>query len=78
MRLRPVDPCDTPFVVAAVCVFSVFYYDAGVEERAADGPEEGGEAAGLCVGLQVSQRILLLDMERSAGGVRVEGRRCGL
>ena len=31
----------------AVGVFAIGDYDAGVEEGAAEGPEEGGEAAGL-------------------------------
>lgn len=47
MRSCPVDTRGAALTVAAVGEFAGVDDDAGVEEGAADGPEEGGEAAGL-------------------------------
>ena len=47
MRFCPVDPGGIAAVVAAVGILFAVDNDAGVEEAAADCPEEGGEAAGL-------------------------------
>ena len=43
----PVYAGDAALVVPAVGVFAAVDDDAGVQERAADGPEEAGEPAGL-------------------------------
>lgn len=42
----PVDAGDAVAVVSAECVFAVVDDDAAVEEPDAEGPDEGGEAAG--------------------------------
>lgn len=57
----------------AVGVFAVVDQDAGVQEGAAEGPEEGGEAAGLWW-LGVSQRVLSLGV---GGSVSWKGGRTG-
>jgi len=44
---RPVDAGGVALVMAAVGVFAAADYDARVQEAAADGPEDGGQAAGL-------------------------------
>lgn len=41
VRFGPVDTCDASPIVATVGELSAIYYDAGVEEGAADCPEEG-------------------------------------
>lgn len=67
MRFRVVDACDAAFGVPAVSVFAVGYYDAGVEEGAADGPEEGGEAARLEGGMLVRKSRCRKDKEERTG-----------
>ena len=55
MGFRVVDAGGVAAVVAAVGVFAAADHDAGVQEGAADGPEDGGEAAGLCLHLDVCE-----------------------
>ena len=47
VRFGPVDTCDTATIVSSVGVLFAAYYDAGMEEASANGPEEGRQAAGL-------------------------------
>ena len=65
VRACPVDAGYAALVVAAVGVLAAVDDDAGVEEGAADGPEEAGEPAGL-LSWSVSSAGILLgagDME---------------
>ena len=49
-RFRPVDSADAFAVVAAIGVFSFVDHYAGMQEGAADGPEDVGKTTGLdCV-----------------------------
>jgi hypothetical protein len=60
-RFCPVDSTDAFAIVAAVGVFAFVDYYAGVEEGAADVPEDVGETTGLdCVSLAVKYS----DVER--------------
>jgi hypothetical protein len=49
LRFRIVDAGGVAAVVAAVGVFAAADNDAGVQKGAAEGPQDGGKAAGLCL-----------------------------
>jgi hypothetical protein len=49
LGFREVDAGGVAAVVAAVGIFAAADYDARVQEGAAERPEDGGEAAGLCL-----------------------------
>ena len=61
-----VDACEVAACVPAVGVFAVADADAGVEEGAADGPEEAGEPAGL-LSWSVSSAGTLLGVRDQVG-----------
>lgn len=69
VRACPVDAGYAALVVAAVGVFAAVDDDAGVEEGAADGPEEAGEPAGLLGWSVSSAGILLGAREIRRGGM---------
>jgi hypothetical protein len=52
---RPVYARDARLVMSAVGILSVLDHDAGMEEGASDGPEEGGDTAGLAAVSLVSR-----------------------
>lgn len=67
VRSCPVDAGYAALVVAAVGVFAAVDDDAGVQEGAADGPEEAGEPAGL-LSWSVSSADMLMRVKGGLSG----------